>query len=94
MRGVVGKLRRLAVAHMVREQPAAVPWIVEGSDRPWRRDCLDGREGEGKSLLAMALAAGVAVGDTQAGLVCRIGKVLIAGAEKGSTERTDVERSA
>ena len=62
------KLRRLDVARMVRENPPPVPWIIEGLVVRGALTVLNGREGEGKSLLAMALAAGVALGENQAGM--------------------------
>jgi len=81
-----GKLRRLDVARMVRENPPPVPWIVEGLVVRGALTVLNGREGEGKSLLAMALAAGVALGENQAGMECHAGRVLIVDAENGQYE--------
>lgn len=81
-----GKLRRLDVARMVREDPPPVPWIIEGLVVRGALTVLNGREGEGKSLLAMALAAGVALGENQAGMDCRAGKVLIVDTENGEYE--------
>jgi archaellum biogenesis ATPase FlaH len=80
------KLRRLDVAQMVRENPPAVPWVIEGLVVRGALTVLNGREGEGKSLLAMALAAGVALGESQAGMDCRAGKVLIIDTENGQYE--------
>lgn len=80
------KLRRLDVARMVREDPPEVPWVIDGLVVRGTLTILNGREGEGKSLLAMALAAGVALGETQAGMDCHPGKVLIVDTENGSYE--------
>jgi len=81
-----GKLRRLDVARMVREQPPPIPWIVKDLVVRGAVTLINGREGEGKSMLAMALAAGVALGENQAGLNCRAGRVLIVDTENGRHE--------
>ena len=81
-----GALRRLDVARMVREEPPAVPWVVEGLVVRGMLTVLNGREGEGKSLLTMALAAGVATGQDEAGLVCHLGGAVIVDAENGAYE--------
>ena len=80
------KLRRLDVARMVREQPPRVPWVIEGLVARGMLTVLNGREGEGKSLLAMALAAGVLTGQTEAGLACERGRVMVIDAENGEHE--------
>jgi RecA-family ATPase len=80
------KLRRIDVARMVREDPPPIPWVIEGLVVRGALTVLNGREGEGKSLVSMALAAGVALGENQAGLVCRVGRVLILDVENGSYE--------
>lgn len=80
------KLRRLDVARMVREDPPAIPWVVEGLVVRGALTVLNGREGEGKSLLAMAFAAGVAAGENQAGMNCPTGRVLIVDTENGEYE--------
>ena len=85
-RKAASKLRRLDVARMVREDPPPVPWIVEGLVVRGALTIVNGREGEGKSLLAGALAAGVALGENQAGMDCHAGKVLIVDAENGAYE--------
>jgi len=84
--GRTSKLRRLDVTRMVRENPPAVPWVIEGLVVRGALTVLNGREGEGKSLLAMALAAGVALGENQAGLACNTGRVLIVDTENGEHE--------
>jgi len=80
------KLRRLDLAHMVREDPPPVPWVVEGLVVRGALTVLNGREGEGKSLLAMALAAGVVTGQDEGGLACEQGRVVIVDAENGENE--------
>ena len=60
-------LHRHDVARMVRETPPDVPWVVEGLVVRSSLTVLNGREGEGKSLLAMALAAGVATDQDEGG---------------------------
>ena len=80
------KLRRLDVARMVRENPPPVPWVIVNLVVRGALTVVNGREGEGKSLLAMALAAGVDLGESQAGMDCRRGRVLIIDAENGAYE--------
>lgn len=81
-----GKLRRLNVGLMVAEPPPAVPWVVEGLAVEGALTLLTGKPGEGKSLLATALAAGVVQGETVAGLACRLGRALVFDAENGKRE--------
>ena len=80
------RLHRLDVGRMVREEPPAVPWVVEGLVARGMLTILAGREGEGKSLLATALAAGVTLGEDEAGMVCHRGRALIIDAENGFYE--------
>ena len=80
------KLRRLDLARMVREDPPPVPWVIEGLVVRGMLTVLNGREGEGKSLLTLALAAGVASGEEEAGLRCEQGRVAIVDAENGERE--------
>lgn len=84
--GKGAKLRRLDVARMHREEPPPVPWVVEGLVVRGMLTVLNGREGEGKSLLAMALAAGVLTGQSEGGLACHQGRVVIVDAENGERE--------
>jgi len=80
------KLHRLDITQMLREDPPEVPWVVEGLVARGALTVLNGREGEGKSLLAMVLAVGVATGTDEGGLVCRPGRVSIIDAENGRYE--------
>jgi hypothetical protein len=82
----IGKLQRLDIGRMARESPPPVPWIVDGLAVRGALTIISGREGAGKSLLAMGLAAGVARGETQAGISCCVGRVLIVDAENGEYE--------
>jgi len=80
------RLRRLDVPRLVREEPPDVPWVVNGLVAAGMLTVLNGREGEGKSLLAMALTAGVANGADEAGMSCQLGSALIVDAENGEHE--------
>jgi len=80
------KLLRLDVARMVAEVPPPVPWVVAGLVVRGSLTMLNGREGQGKSLLALALAAGVATGQSEAGMACEPGRVLVVDAENGRAE--------
>lgn len=81
-----GKLRHLDVARMIAENPPAVPWVIEGLAAQGMLTLVVGRPGEGKSLLSMALAAGVSNDEDTAGFSCRRGKVAIVDAENGDYE--------
>lgn len=80
------KLRWLDVGRMTRESPPPVPWVIDGLAARGMLTVLNGREGDGKSLLAMALAAGVATSQDEAGLVCHGGRVVVVDAENGQSE--------
>ena len=56
---------------MVGSSPPPVPWVVEGLAVEGSLTLISGKEGEGKSLLAMSLAAGVALGEDVAGVPCK-----------------------
>src|SRR5215204_7818557 len=79
-------LRVLDVAQMVATDPPSIPYVVQGIAIEGTLTLLSGREGEGKSLLAMAIAAGVAQGEAVAGLACERRNVLIIDAENGEYE--------
>ncbi|MEJ7790234.1 MAG: AAA family ATPase [Thermoleophilaceae bacterium] len=79
-------LRQLDVARMVREAPPPIPWAVEGLAARGGLTVLSGAPGAGKSLLASALAAGVATGSTEGGFRCLSGTVVIVDAENGEGE--------
>jgi KaiC/GvpD/RAD55 family RecA-like ATPase len=74
------------VAQMLRFDPKPVKWLVDGIAVKGALSMLAGQPGEGKSLLALAVASGVARGETTAGLRCRPGRVLILDAEQSQAE--------
>lgn len=80
------RLRVLNVAEMVATEPPPIPYIVKGLAIERTLTLISGREGEGKSLLGMAVAAGVALGESVAGVECKQHKVLIIDAENGEYE--------
>lgn len=84
--GQMKTLHRLDVAHMVREQPPPVPWVIRGLAVKGCLTLLTGREGEGKSLLAASLAGAVAAGESVAGMECLQGTALVVDAENGKHE--------
>lgn len=80
------KLRALDVARMAATEPPPVPWIVEPILAASCVTMLAGREGTGKSMLALALAAAIGHGASVAGLECKAGRVLYVDAENGERE--------
>jgi hypothetical protein len=80
------KLRVLDVAKMLATDPPPVPWVVEPLLAEGCVTMLAGREGQGKSMLALALAAAVGHGATVAGFACRPGLTLVVDAENGERE--------
>jgi len=90
-RGVTGlahpcKLRILDVAHMLATEPPPIPWVVQPLLVEACVTMLAGREGQGKSMLALALASAIGHGANVAGLDCQAGKVLYIDAENGERE--------
>ena len=71
---------------MVANDPPPLPWVIEGLAIERTLTLLSGKEGEGKSLLSMGLATGVALGENVAGFACAPHKVLIVDAENGEYE--------
>ena len=80
------QLRQLDVARMVCEDPPPIPWVVEGLVVEGMLTIAHGRQGEGKSLLAESLAAGVALAEEVASYACRLGRAVIVDAENGPYE--------
>jgi RecA-family ATPase len=76
----------LDVERMLVTEPPPVPWVVEPLLAEACVTMLAGREGQGKSMLAMALAAAIGHGASIAGLDCREGRVLYVDAENGERE--------
>ena len=79
-------VRRLDLVQMLTTAPPQVDWLVEQMLARGALTLLAGREGRGKSLLAMAFAVGLSTGENVAGLDTRPGKVLYLDAENGEWE--------
>jgi hypothetical protein len=79
-------LRVLDTERMLVTEPPPVPWIAEPLLARGAVTMLVGREGHGKSLLALALAAGIGHGGSVAGIACAPGRVLLIDAENGEAE--------
>lgn len=80
------KLRMLDVERMVTTEPEPVPWLAEPVLVRGMVTMLAGREGQGKSMLALALGAAIGHGATVAGIKCEPGRVLVVDAENGERE--------
>ena len=80
--------RELDVERMLSTAPAPVPWIIEPVLARGCVTMLAGREGRGKSLLALATAAAIGRGDIElAGMTIEHeGRVLYVDAENGEHE--------
>lgn len=85
-RGGRSRLRVLDTDRMATSDPPPVPWLGEPLLALGSVTMLVGREGQGKSMLAQALAAGIGHGTTVAGINCREGRVMIIDAENGEAE--------
>jgi SpoVK/Ycf46/Vps4 family AAA+-type ATPase len=71
---------------MLATDPPPVPWIVEPLLAQGCVTMLSGREGQGKSMLALALASAIGHGAHVAGMECQPGRVLYVDAENGERE--------
>jgi hypothetical protein len=80
------KLRVLDVELMLTTTPPPVPWVVNPFLVASCVTMLAGREGQGKSMLALALGAAIGHGADLAGLECEHGTVLYIDAENGERE--------
>jgi hypothetical protein len=81
------KLRVLDVDRMLTTDPEPLPWRVDPLLVDGMVTMLAGREGEGKSMLALALAAAIGTGATSlAGMKCAQGRALVVDAENGERE--------
>lgn len=81
------RLTRLDTLKMASTSPPPVPWLVEPLVVRGALTLLAGREGIGKSLLAMAVAVGVATAARQVGpFEVAPGRVLLVDAENGPGE--------
>jgi archaellum biogenesis ATPase FlaH len=75
--------RILDVGKMLAQPDEAIPWRCDNLAADGYLTVLAGRGGEGKSWMALALASGVARGQSAAGIECRQGRALIFDAENG-----------
>lgn len=80
------RLRLLDVHRMVEEKPPPVAWRIQGLAVDGCLTMLAGREGQGKSLLALTLASAVSRGGHVAGFACQRGHSLIVDVENGQHE--------
>ena len=84
--GRVPVLRVLDMHRLLSTDPEPVPWIAKPVLARGAVTMLAGREGQGKSMLALALAAAIGHGSTIAGIECSRGRVLVVDAENGERE--------
>ncbi len=75
--------RILDVRGMLAQPDEPIPWRCDNLAADGYLTVLAGRGGEGKSWLALALAAGVARGKPAAGIPCKRGRAVIFDAENG-----------
>jgi KaiC/GvpD/RAD55 family RecA-like ATPase len=80
------KLVRLDVGSMLKTEPPPVPWLAEPLLVRGAFTVLYGREGEGKSMVSLAVAVSVASGEPGAGFSPQPGRVLYIDAENGERE--------
>lgn len=80
------KLRRLDIEHMLRTDPPPVQWLADPLLVRGAVTMLAGREGHGKSMLALAIAAAIGSGETVAGIACNQGRTLVIDSENGADE--------
>jgi hypothetical protein len=82
----VGTLRVLDIERMLTTPPPPVPWLAQPLLARGCVTMLAGREGQGKSMLALALAAAIGHGATVAGIDFEHGRALYVDAENGEHE--------
>jgi AAA domain len=80
------RMRFLDVEVMRKTPPPPVAWLIEGLAARGALTLLAGQPKAGKSLLALALAGGVAAGEPLGGVACRRAKALAIDAENGADE--------
>jgi hypothetical protein len=85
-KAVPSQLRVLDVEHMLSTEPPPVPWVIEPLLVAGCVTMVAGREGQGKSMLALALASAIGHGASIAGLDCQAGTVVYVDAENGERE--------
>jgi predicted ATP-dependent serine protease len=71
---------------MLATEPEPVPWTAEPILAEGCVTMLAGREGQGKSMLALAIGAAIGHGATVAGIECQLGKIPYIDAENGERE--------
>ncbi len=80
------KLSLFDVDQMLASEPPPVPWIAHGLLVRGAVTMLIGREGTGKSLLALAVARAIGQGKVVADIDCSRGRALVVDAENGRAE--------
>jgi hypothetical protein len=80
------KLPLFDVEQMLASEPPPVPWIAAGLLVRGAVTMLTGREGTGKSMLALALARAIGQGRAVADIDCSRGRVLVVDAENSRGE--------
>ena len=80
------RLHHLDVARMLNTRPPPVPYVTGQLLASGKLTMLSGREGEGKSLLALTIAAAVGTGAPVAGMLSQPGTALVIDAENGEEE--------
>ena len=79
-------LRKVDVGQMLSEPPPPIPWLAQPLLVRGYLSLLTGRPGEGKSMIAQALAVASASGTDVAGLAVEKGGVLVLDGENGRHE--------
>jgi energy-coupling factor transporter ATP-binding protein EcfA2 len=80
------KLLPFDVEGMLASEPPSVPWIAGGLLVRGAVTMLTGREGSGKSMLALAVARAIGQGKVVADIECSRGRVLVVDAENSRDE--------
>lgn len=80
------RVRFLDTTRMLTENPPPVPWVVNPMLARGNVTLLAGREGQGKSMVAMAAAAAVLNGSRVGGMQASAGGVVYLDAENGENE--------
>ena len=81
-----GVLRKVEVGRMLSDPPPPVPWLAQPILARGYLSLLTGRPGEGKSMIAQALAVASAAGSEVAGITVAKGGVLLLDGENGRHE--------
>jgi hypothetical protein len=81
-----GVLRKVEVGRMLSDPPPPVPWLAQPILARGYLSLLTGRPGEGKSMVAQALAVASAAGSGVGGMTVERGGVLLLDGENGRHE--------